>query len=35
VWSAAVKREQELLFIGEQFRGAIGQYYEGSPGIEP
>ena len=34
VWSHSRQREkeQELLFIGEQFRRAIGQYYERTPG---
>lgn len=34
VWSTAQQREKEreLLLIGKQFRGAIGQYYEHSPG---
>jgi type II secretory pathway pseudopilin PulG len=34
LWSTARQheREQELLLIGEQFRNAIGQYYERSPG---
>lgn len=34
VWSTMQQRdkERELLLIGEQFRGAIGQYYEKSPG---
>ena len=34
VWSTAQQREKEceLLLIGKQFRMAIGQYYEKSPG---
>lgn len=34
MWSTAQQRdkEQELLLIGEQFRMAIGMYYEKSPG---
>lgn len=33
-WQAASQRdkEQELLFVGDQFRRAIGAYYESSPG---
>lgn len=35
IWSTANQREKEreLLLIGAQFREAIGQYYEGSPGV--
>ena len=34
VWHTVAKREKEaeLLFVGEQFRRAIGMYYERSPG---
>ena len=35
IWSTAQQREKErdLLFVGGQFRRAIGLYYENSPGI--
>lgn len=34
VWQESMRREKEaeLLFVGEQFRKAIQQYYESSPG---
>jgi type II secretory pathway pseudopilin PulG len=36
LWSTAMKREREreLLFIGAEFRRAIGHYYEASPGVK-
>lgn len=36
VWSTVAKRgkEAELLFVGDQFRQAIGRYFEGSPGAK-
>jgi type II secretory pathway pseudopilin PulG len=34
IWSTTIRRDKEveLLFIGNQFRDAIGRYYEASPG---
>lgn len=36
LWSTESKRDKEaqLLFIGDEFRRAIGSYYEGSPGAK-
>lgn len=36
LWSTASKREKEaqLLFAGDEFRRAIGSYYESSPGVK-
>lgn len=35
LWSTNAKRDKEaqLLFVGDEFRRAIGSYYEGSPGV--
>lgn len=35
VWQTEARREKEveLMFVGEQFRQAIGSYYENSPGM--
>ncbi|MEO7465045.1 MAG: type II secretion system protein [Nitrosospira sp.] len=35
VWQTETRREKEveLMFVGEQFRQAIGSYYESSPGM--
>ena len=36
LWATASKRDKEaqLLFVGDEFRRAIGSYYQGSPGAK-